>query len=84
MIDAAVAAIRAGEAVVLPTDTVYGLCVMPFEQEPARLLYGLKAVRWTSRPQCCSQTSPSFSNAFPSFADAPPGSPACSFPGRIR
>ncbi len=42
MIDAAVAAIRAGEAVVLPTDTVYGLCVMPFEQEPARLLYGLK------------------------------------------
>ena len=29
MIDAAVAAIRAGEPVVLPTDTVYGLCAEP-------------------------------------------------------
>jgi L-threonylcarbamoyladenylate synthase len=31
MIDAAVAALRAGRAVVLPTDTVYGLCAEPTE-----------------------------------------------------
>ena len=29
MIDAAVAALRAGKPVVLPTDTVYGLCAEP-------------------------------------------------------
>ena len=34
MIDAAVAAIHAGEPVILPTDTVYGLCCAP-ESEPA-------------------------------------------------
>jgi L-threonylcarbamoyladenylate synthase len=38
----AVAAIRAGEAVVLPTDTVYGLCVDAYRQVPARRLYRLK------------------------------------------
>jgi L-threonylcarbamoyladenylate synthase len=38
----AVAAIRAGEAVVLPTDTVYGLCVDAYREAPARRLYRLK------------------------------------------
>ena len=40
MIDAAVAALRAGRPVVLPTDTVYGLCAEPTEaaaSEVARL-----------------------------------------------
>jgi len=37
VIDAAVAALRAGKPVVLPTDTVYGLCAEP--TEPA-LLHG--------------------------------------------
>ena len=41
MIDAAVAAIRAGEPVVLPTDTVYGLCAEPTAQA-ARLVARLK------------------------------------------
>jgi L-threonylcarbamoyladenylate synthase len=40
--DEAVAAIRAGEAVVLPTDTVYGLCVDAYHETPARRLYRLK------------------------------------------
>jgi L-threonylcarbamoyladenylate synthase len=40
--DDAVAAIRAGEAVVLPTDTVYGLCVDAYREAPARRLYRLK------------------------------------------
>ncbi len=42
MSEEAVAAIRAGEAVVLPTDTVYGLCVDAYRQAPARRLYRLK------------------------------------------
>ncbi len=42
MIDAAVAALSAGEVVVLPTDTVYGLCVTPYTREPARRLFELK------------------------------------------
>ena len=42
MIDTAVAAIRAGEPIVLPTDTVYGLCANPYREEYARRLYRLK------------------------------------------
>jgi L-threonylcarbamoyladenylate synthase len=41
-VEAAVAAIRAGKPVVLPTDTVYGLCASPHRPEPARALYELK------------------------------------------
>jgi L-threonylcarbamoyladenylate synthase len=42
MIDDAVAAIRAGKPVVLPTDTVYGLCSDPYHEAPARRLARLK------------------------------------------
>jgi L-threonylcarbamoyladenylate synthase len=42
LVDEAVEAIRAGETVVLPTDTVYGLCASPHEAEPIRRLYRLK------------------------------------------
>jgi tRNA threonylcarbamoyl adenosine modification protein (Sua5/YciO/YrdC/YwlC family) len=42
VIDEVVAAIRAGEPVVLPTDTVYGLCADPSREEPVRALYRLK------------------------------------------
>jgi len=38
----AVAAIRAGELVVIPTDTVYGLACTAFGEEPAQRLYALK------------------------------------------
>jgi L-threonylcarbamoyladenylate synthase len=41
-LQAAVAAIRAGKPVVLPTDTVYGLCAYPYRSEPVRSLYALK------------------------------------------
>ena len=37
-----VAAIRAGQAVVLPTDTVYGLVADAYREAPTRLLYRLK------------------------------------------
>jgi L-threonylcarbamoyladenylate synthase len=40
--DRAVAALRAGEPVILPTDTVYGLCANPYEEEPVRRAYQLK------------------------------------------
>lgn len=39
---AAVAAIRAGQAVILPTDTVYGLVADAYREGPARLLHTLK------------------------------------------
>jgi L-threonylcarbamoyladenylate synthase len=42
VIEEAVAGIRAGQPVVLPTDTVYGLCADPFQEEPVRRLYRLK------------------------------------------
>ena len=41
-VEAAVAALRAGEPVVLPTDTVYGLCASPFEEGPVRRMVRLK------------------------------------------
>lgn len=40
--DAAVAAIQAGRPVVLPTDTVYGLCASPYREETALRVYRLK------------------------------------------
>jgi tRNA threonylcarbamoyl adenosine modification protein (Sua5/YciO/YrdC/YwlC family) len=40
-VEQAVDALRAGQPVLLPTDTVYGLCSAP-EEEPVRRLYELK------------------------------------------
>jgi L-threonylcarbamoyladenylate synthase len=45
-VNEAVAALRAGQAVILPTDTVYGLCALPEHEE---LLYELKG-RDRSKP----------------------------------
>jgi len=42
---AAVSAIRAGKPVVLPTDTVYGLCASPYRPEPVERMYRLKGRR---------------------------------------
>ena len=42
VVESAVAAIRAGEPVVLPFDTVYGLAADPSREESARRLYRLK------------------------------------------
>jgi L-threonylcarbamoyladenylate synthase len=42
VIEAAVAAIRAGRVVVLPTDTVYGLCADPYRERPVERLKKLK------------------------------------------
>jgi L-threonylcarbamoyladenylate synthase len=42
VIDSAVSAIRAGKAVIIPTDTVYGLCASPYTEEPVRKLSRLK------------------------------------------
>lgn len=44
--NAAVAALRAGQAVILPTDTVYGLCALPAHED---VLYELKG-RDRSKP----------------------------------
>lgn len=45
MIDDVVRAIRAGSPVVLPTDTVYGLCADAYHEGPVRRLYRLKGRR---------------------------------------
>jgi L-threonylcarbamoyladenylate synthase len=42
VIEDVVTAIRDGDPVVLPTDTVYGLCADAFREEPVRRLYRLK------------------------------------------
>ena len=42
MIEAALEAIRAGRPVILPTDTVYGLCTTPYSAAPVERLYRLK------------------------------------------
>ena len=42
MVEEAVAAIRAGKPVVVPTDTVYGLAVSPHREEHVQGLYRLK------------------------------------------
>lgn len=42
MIDEVVEAIRSGQPVILPTDTVYGLCADPYTEAPVRALYRLK------------------------------------------
>jgi L-threonylcarbamoyladenylate synthase len=42
LVDEAVEAIRAGRPVVLPTDTVYGLCTTPHLAQPVEQLYRLK------------------------------------------
>ena len=41
-VDVVVAALRAGEPVILPTDTVYGLCAAAEGPEPTARLYALK------------------------------------------
>jgi L-threonylcarbamoyladenylate synthase len=42
VIDEAVAELQEGRPVVLPTDTVYGLCADPYREAPARELYRMK------------------------------------------
>ena len=48
-IDEAVAAVRAGALVVIPTDTVYGLACSPYREGPVRTMSGLKG-RGTNQP----------------------------------
>ncbi len=48
-VDETVAAIRAGELVVIPTDTVYGLACTPYREKPVRALSALK-LRAPSQP----------------------------------
>jgi len=41
-VERAVAALRAGRPVILPADTVYGLCANPYTEGPVRRVYELK------------------------------------------
>jgi tRNA threonylcarbamoyl adenosine modification protein (Sua5/YciO/YrdC/YwlC family) len=42
VIDEVVAALQSGKPVVMPMDTVYGLCASPYREEHVRRLYSLK------------------------------------------
>ena len=42
MVEEAVAALRSGQIVILPTDTVYGLCVTAYREQPYRRLCRVK------------------------------------------
>jgi L-threonylcarbamoyladenylate synthase len=42
VIDEAVTAVKDGRPVILPTDTVYGLCADPYREAPAREIYRMK------------------------------------------
>ena len=42
MSEEAIAAVKAGKPVILPTDTVYGLCADAYREAPVRRLYQLK------------------------------------------
>ena len=55
MIDEAVEAIRAGRPVILPTDTVYGLCTTASSPEAVARLYRLKG-RAETQPTPTSRT----------------------------
>ena len=46
VVEGAVVAIQAGQPVILPTDTVYGLCASPYREAPVLRVYRLK-----SRPE---------------------------------
>jgi L-threonylcarbamoyladenylate synthase len=48
-VEDAIAAIRSGRTVILPTDTVYGLAASPYRSEPVERLYRLKG-RETTQP----------------------------------
>ena len=41
-VEDAVSALKAGRPVILPTDTVYGLCADPFDENHVRALYAVK------------------------------------------
>ena len=43
-VDAAISALRTGQTVILPTDTVYGLCVDAYHEAPIRRLLETDAV----------------------------------------
>jgi L-threonylcarbamoyladenylate synthase len=46
VVEQAVGAVRTGDLIVLPTDTVYGLAATPYREEPVRRIFRLK-----SRPE---------------------------------
>lgn len=57
MIDEVVKAIRSGQTVILPTDTVYGLCAGAHSETAVRQLYALKG-RPTAQPTALLAASP--------------------------
>lgn len=91
-VHAAVEAIRARRPVILPTDTVYGLCAWPDRPEPVERIYRLKGREAMKPIALLAGTIESLVEALPEFdvtlaAGLLPGpytlivpNPACHFP----
>ena len=77
----AIAALRTRRPVILPTDTVYGLCAWPFQAETVERIYRLKG-RDASKPSALLAASvDALAEAFPEF-DVALAPATC--PGRTR
>ncbi|MFL5931740.1 MAG: L-threonylcarbamoyladenylate synthase [Gaiellaceae bacterium] len=71
MIERAVAALRAGEPVVLPTDTVYGLAAEARNEAAVRVLYRLKGRAEPQPTAVVSADAESLVEALPELRGAP-------------
>ena len=74
-VEEAVAGIRAGRPVLLPTDTVYGLCAAADREAPARALYALKGRASTQPSALLTHSLEALFEAIPELRGAP-GDPA--------
>jgi L-threonylcarbamoyladenylate synthase len=80
-VDETVAAIKSGQPVVLPTDTVYGLCAYPFREEPVRRLYRLKGRPDTQPTALLAADVELFLDAFPELPARAAAAARALFPG---
>jgi len=71
VIDETVRAIRSGEPVILPTDTVYGLCSDPLAEAPVRCLYRLKGRRDVQPTALVAANADAVVNAIPELDGQP-------------
>ena len=80
----AVAALRAGQLVVLPTDTVYGLCADAYRERPCLRLFAAKQRPETMPIQLLAADLDTILDAVPEARAGAPSSPGRCCPARTR
>jgi tRNA A37 threonylcarbamoyladenosine synthetase subunit TsaC/SUA5/YrdC len=83
-VDEVVRAIRAGEPVLLPTDTVYGLCATPFTYDAAFRVYMLKRREGTQPTALLAHDVDMLLECIPELRGRPPRSRGRCCRGRTR